>query len=512
MKKIKHILTLLFILLPCAFIFSACSFKSSYITNIKPGKDPNTYSVTYSDGKTKTMKFEDNNSVYVTNIEKKEETDTETIFTVTFSNKTASLISCAKGVNGKDGTNGIDGDDFTLEKLKEYSVQQGYNDFNLFLKDYFSVNYENKTVESGTNLALRSAVSIFAVSPYVVNPKTYYTISGGAGVIYKMDTSTNGYSYILTNYHVLYSTTSSNNIAIDIRLFQYGVDDTIKASKPVPTANYYSAYQFADSAVSCEYVGGSLMYDIAVLKAKTADLLKNNERAQAAEINEGYGIGETAIAVGNPEAEGISVTSGIVSVVSEQLKMKGADDITVCDFRVMRIDTAVNGGNSGGGLFNEYGQLIGIVNAKVIDTSIENISYALPIDNVSKVANNIIYYHEKTHTVAKIKKLELLTYETVNSKAVYTYNEATKEYIIGIEDDVKVKSLKYIGTGLSIGDIINSIKINDKTYEIKRSFQLDDLLLTIRDGDKVSFNYTRGTITTNTTTFTVQDANLTVID
>ena len=517
MKKLKYLFILLLFIVPCTLLLGACSLvEETYITNIEEGVEPNSYVVTYSNGETSILTFDSSNddNVYVTGIQKKEETETETVFTVSFSNNTTSVISCAKGVDGKDGADGVDGDDFTIEKLKEYATEKGYSNFDVFLKEYLSINVIDSNVKNGTNLALRSAVSIYSVCPYTTNNTLYYQISAGSGVVYSMDKSTNGYSYIITNYHVVYAEQSNNKIAIDIRLFQYGIDDTITVEKPSAMVNYYSNYTFPTEAVSCEYVGGSMNHDIAVLRVKTADLLKNNERTEPVTIADNYNIGETAIAIGNPEAEGISVTSGIVSVVSEELKMKGADESTTCTFRVMRIDTAVNGGNSGGGLFNEYGKLIGIVNAKVISTEVENISYALPIDNVKKVADNLIYYHEKINTASQVQKLNIWEeYSEINSKPVYTYNEQTKEYIISVANNLKISKITTTGKlcGLLKDDVINSITINNVTYNLNRAYEIDDMLLTVRSGDRISFNYTRGTTTTNTATKTVTNDYFTTI-
>lgn len=77
-------------------------------------------------------------------------------------------------------------------------------------------------------------------------------------------------------------------------------------------------------------------------------------------------VGDSVIAIGNPNAGGIAVTQGILSMESEYITMTAADNVSTVQIRVMRVDAAINGGNSGGGLFNDSGELIGIVNAKVV--------------------------------------------------------------------------------------------------------------------------------------------------
>ena len=69
---------------------------------------------------------------------------------------------------------------------------------------------------------------------------------------------------------------------------------------------------------------------------------------------------------------------------------------TELSLRVMRTDAAVNSGNSGGGLFDDSGRLIGIVNAKSSNTSDDNIGYAIPSNVATAIADNAIYYSDGT--------------------------------------------------------------------------------------------------------------------
>ena len=218
--------------------------------------------------------------------------------------------------------------------------------------------------------------------------------------------------------------------------------------------------------------------------------------AKAVTLADDYYLGETAIAIGNPECEGFSVTSGIISVVSEEIEILAADEETECAYRVMRIDTAVNGGNSGGGLFNTNGELIGIVNAKAVSNDIDNIAYAIPVDNVSKVVDNLIYYYEELQATSKVRRLYLnCDYTVENSHAVY--NPTTQKTTI--VDEFKVKSVTFGGVGHSIGlqagDIIKSISINGVSQNITRAYQVPELMLTIRAGDKFILTVNRGGIT-----------------
>ena len=248
-------------------------------------------------------------------------------------------------------------------------------------------------VAFAASAGLRSAVSVYCTfettsggtsfwNPYPTT-QTYYTT--GSGVIYKLDQS--GNAFIITNYHVVYDSYSNteNHISDKIFLYLYGLESE-------------------DYAIPATYVGGSANYDIAILEVKESDVLKTAAAAgSAAPVTVANSDlltpGQTTIAIGNPsstEMNGISVTMGIVSVESEYITMTASDNSGEVSFRVIRTDTAVNSGNSGGGLFNDKGELIGIVNAKVSSSNIENVGYAIPSNVARAIADNIIdYCHNK---------------------------------------------------------------------------------------------------------------------
>ena len=464
MKKFKNFILVLISIIPCVLLFSGCLFINS------------------STG----------SQAYVTKIEATSTVGTATTYTVYYSNGTTSLFTVE---NGKDGA---DGQDLTLESIKKY-CQDNNIDFETFLKEFLTVD-NSQSIQQATATAIQSAVSVWCEFPI----RDYYTkdtsVSCGAGVIYQMNDS---FAYIITNYHVVYYTKSqtSNKIANKIHIFQYGTSEyAYETGKN--DANGYPEVAYGEGAVEAEFIGGALNYDIAVLKVATADLLKYNAHATAVTIAKNYTLAETAIAIGNPETEGISVTSGIISVESEEIEMTGADDTTRCEFRVMRIDAAVNGGNSGGGLFNINGELIGIVNAKVVDSQIDNIAYALPYDNVTKVADNLIYYYEQTNQPSQVKKL-LLGIEVYAENMRAIYNPVTN--VTSLKEDIVVHSVSNTSSnahgvgighlmGLQEGDIIKSITINGEEHSLTRMFQLGDWLLAVRPGDKVIITVERNNL------------------
>ena len=172
-------------------------------------------------------------------------------------------------------------------------------------------------------------------------------------------------------------------------------------------------------------MGGSLYYDIAVLRIEDSEILASSS-ACAVEIadSDEVIVGESAIAIGNAQGYGISVSSGIVSVDSEYITMTAADGRTSVSFRVMRVDTAVNSGNSGGGLFDSTGKLLGIVNAKIVDDGVENIGYAIPSRVVVSIAENVLDYCYGSETERVQRAFIGVTVNAADSKAngQYTYS------------------------------------------------------------------------------------------
>jgi serine protease Do len=283
----------------------------------------------------------------------------------------------------------------------------------------------------------------------------------------------NGDAFIITNYHVVYDENSraANGIAEKIDVYLYGGE-------------------FQGLQMEATYVGGSMYYDLAVLRIEKNEILKHSEALAVQVANsDDVQVGTAAIAIGNAEGEGISVTSGVVSVDSEYLTMTGVDGMTSVDYRVMRIDTAVNSGNSGGGLFDRNGQLIGIVNAKIMDATVENIGYALPSSVVTAVVDNIIDYCYESDNENVMRPIMGITVTTTHSKAVY--EEETG--LLRVVETVVVYTVdpNLLGKVFQVGDQLISISINGESKTITRQYQLIDTMVTARPGDEVQFTVVR---------------------
>ncbi len=306
---------------------------------------------------------------------------------------------------------------------------------------------------------------------------SYYEVlqtdfSYGSGVIYKLDREA-GDAYIITNYHVVYNANEIN---------ENGFSDEI-------TLSLYGMRQ-DQYAIPATVVGGSMNYDIAVLRVDNSDILKNS-MATAVTLgdSETVRVFDEVIAVGNPEGRGMSATKGTVSVESESLNILGADKKTLLTLRVMRVSAAVNNGNSGGGLYDSDGNLVGIVNAKLTGAEIDNIGYAIPVNLAVKVAENILRNCDGDTNLSVKKALLGVTVSPISSGLV---TDGDGNLVI-VEQVSVVEILETCITDrLTVGDIINSVTIDGKKTQVTRNHHIVDSMLDASVGSTVVLNITRG--------------------
>ncbi len=387
------------------------------------------------------------------------------------------------GADGQNGANGKDGQnfhlDYTATDLYNEAVSNGYTgSFDDFILQFFGSNHSN--LKSVINKCLLSSCNILC--PYSVSgsdtgenssEESTYS-SGGSGVFYSIDKS-KGDAFVITNYHVVYRSGSTNENKINeiINVYIYGDN-------------------FFLNPISAEYVGGSATYDIAILKITNSDIIKNTTLYPVEFFNsDEVSVGETIWAIGNPGSDGTSFTKGVVSFPNENIVLDDVYGNSVTE-RIIRYDAAVNPGNSGGGLFNEQGKLVGIVNAKLIKSNYDGISYAIPSNLVSAVCENIIdYCYNSLDGNQSVKKVTFgISVKAVGSQT--TYDPLNDEIII--TETIGVVDVALGGLGslyFKTGDIINSITYAGKTYEVNRLYVISDLLLTLRYGHQLTFNITR---------------------
>ena len=211
---------------------------------------------------------------------------------------------------------------------------------------------DSSTIKSVVEQCANSVVEIQTESvTNGSNPFQQYVSSGaGSGVILTQD------GYIVTNHHVI---EDANSITVRTR-----------------SGEEYNA----------SLIGSDEQSDLAVLKIDATGLtpavLGDSTTLE---------VGDLAIAIGNPLGElGGSVTSGIISALDREMTIDGQT------MTLLQTDAAVNPGNSGGGLFNANGDLIGIVNAKSSGENVEGIGFAIPISTATDIIDELIANGEVT--------------------------------------------------------------------------------------------------------------------
>lgn len=385
----------------------------------------------------------------------------------------------ANGTNGLNGLNGTDGETvFSVEDVYDAAVESGYEgDFLQFVSDYIKVDLGADNTYS-VSKAILSSVTIRsdftkATTDFFGRPTGSYQdyTAGGAGVIYRLDKE-QGSAYIVTNFHVVYDASSiqSNHISDNINVYLYGSE-------------------YFEMKIPAKFVGGAAHYDIAVLRVEDSDILRNSDAEAVTVAESTVSVGQTAMAVGFPAGEGMSVTKGIVSVDSEIIEVE-VDGVKKYSLRVMRVDTAINSGNSGGGLFDSRGELIGIVNAKYNSTTIENIGYAIPAAAAIAAADNVIDNCTDASRTSIYKCQIGVTPAITDSRM--QYDRATGKTVI-----VETVTIQKIAEGslsdgvLEVGDVLESAVLHGVTHELTRYFLLSDLMLEARPGDVLTVNYNR---------------------
>lgn len=391
-----------------------------------------------------------------------------------------------KGEKGENGTNGVAGKDganfnadYTATDLYNDALANGFvGDYMTFIKEVFGSDNTALNAQ-GLNKGLFSSCNVMCpyelISSVTGNPVQY--TSGGAGIIYSLDKTT-GDAIIVTNYHVVYRKSSSNENHINevIQIYLYGD-------------------QYFQKPIDAEYVGGSADLDLAVLRVSASEQLKNSYCSQVEFFNsDALSLGETVVAIGNPQTSGTSVSTGTINVCSEYINIDNVLEQEV-NMHVIRHDTPVNPGNSGGGLFNLKGQLVGLVNAKLAKENYENYCYAIPSNVVDLFTQNVLDFCLDSTNEKGCKPLFGIYVQTVDSTV--SYDKETEKITvtekIAVTGEVSGVSVGYFKDG----DVLLSVTYDGATYSINGKHVVSNLQYKMRVGHKVKFEIERNGLPMN---------------
>ena len=140
-----------------------------------------------------------------------------------------------------------------------------------------------------------------------------------------------------------------------------------------------------DESVEASIKGTDSKLDLAVVAVNKSDIPEETKKKiKVATMGDSSSVrvGDTAIAIGNALGYGQSVTTGVISATNRSI-----DEV---DGKYIQTDAAINPGNSGGALLNAKGEIIGINSAKIQDTSVEGMGYAIPISDVKEILQTLM--------------------------------------------------------------------------------------------------------------------------
>lgn len=334
-------------------------------------------------------------------------------------------------------------------------VQQVQRDTNTDSVSQGSTNGTNLSIQDVAALVQPSVVAI--TTEQMVSTNTWfggsYVQSGaGSGVIISQD------GYIVTCAHVV---SGANNITV----------------------------QLADGTeYTATVVGQDSTSDVAVLKIEATGLTP-----AVIGDSDSLAVGETTIAVGNPLGTlSNTVTNGIVSALNREVTVQGND------MNLIQTSASISPGNSGGGLFNANGELIGIVNAKSSSSDAEGLGFAIPINTAMEMAKQMI---EKGYVARPAMGVTVITINDAQTAMQYgVSNYGVYIYQIASGSGAEKGGLKLGDRIISIDDVAVSSASDVQKYCQSKEVGDNVTLQVERDGKVISCEVTLGESTQSTAT------------
>lgn len=342
-------------------------------------------------------------------------------------------------------------DGTTSSAASESSVPEGAQDVLNTLQsgvvDHTSSGTDERNSD-GTYAYTRDLVS--AVKDSIVYIEVYVNYRGqdtlygaGSGIIISKD------GYIITNAHV------AENDYYNVTKLVVNVNTT----DPNNGTSVSTAYE-------AELLGSDTDTDLAVLKIKPDSDLP----AAVLGDSDKLCLGDDVVVIGNPLGLETSVSKGVVSGLNRQVY----DDNSIS---AIQTDTAINSGNSGGGLFNMYGEVVGVVNMKLINDNAENLGFAITINDAKSVISDLI-------TKGYVSGRPILGITCVQ---VSDYVGAIKGMTPGLVVTDIDQTMAIASSGLVVGDTITAIN----GVDVRTVDEVSEILKDKKPGDTVTATVVR---------------------
>ena len=272
----------------------------------------------------------------------------------------------------------------------------------------------------------------------------YTTGGAGSGVILSDD------GYIITNAHVI-------------------LDSSMQTPADTVTVTLTDGTEYPAEVISYD-----TDEDIAIIKIEAKDL----KPAQVGDSDKLI-VGEELIIVGNPLGKlGGSVSNGIVSATEREIQVGGVT------MHLIQTNAAVNPGNSGGGMFNMKGELVGIVNAKSSGMGIEGLGFAIPVNQVMNVSEQLL-----TKGYVSGKPMIGVSFEDVGSDSGLSFFGFGSGNTSDVKPGVYVRSLAEGMNDKVLKEGDRVIAVNGE--EISSSDDIKAAVSAASIGDKITFQLYR---------------------
>ncbi|MEG1547943.1 MAG: trypsin-like peptidase domain-containing protein [Clostridia bacterium] len=317
-------------------------------------------------------------------------------------------------------------------------VSQGLN------IDNSTTPYSSSTQMLQTCMSAVVGIDIEATSYDVMGGQSKSATSSGSGVILTAD------GYIVTNNHV------------------------------VDGANKITVYLQDGTKYEAKLVGADAQTDLAVIKIAASGL-----PVAVLGTSSSSAVGDSVYAIGNPLGVlACSVSDGIISGLDRTIEIDGKT------MTLMQTNAAVNPGNSGGGLFNANGKLVGIVNAKSSGIEVEGLGFAIPIDVVKPIVSDLMDYgfvSGRPYIGISMQNVSLTS--AINEQQQYIFpfglqqTYVTRAMIVQVEEGSAAQK-----SGLKENDIILAFNGTD----VQGYAALSSMLYEYKAGDVVTITVLRG--------------------
>ena len=214
--------------------------------------------------------------------------------------------------------------------------------------------------------------------------------------------------------------------------------------------------QFIDEQVyEASVKGKDSSNDLAVVAVKLKKIKKSTmNKIKIADVgdSDSLKVGEMAVAIGNSLGYGQSVTVGYISAKNREITETSETDGSTNSIKAIQTDAAINPGNSGGPLINLKGEVIGINSAKIADSSVEGVGYAIPISQATPIIDEL---KDKEELSDSQKGYLGISGRTVGSEAS-SYNIPSGVYVAEVSKGGAAEE-----GGVKVGDIITAINNQD---------------------------------------------------